>query len=439
MTNRMRSLLSIFLAAYPVLAQAQKDRHVVVISLDGFPAYALRNPTMPLPALRRMIEQGAVAEGMETVNPAVTWPNHTSMVTGVTPAVHSVLYNGLAVRDGEGKSLHVEPWIDKAELVRAPTVYDLAHAARLTTAEVDWVAIHKAPTITWSFAEQPRIEGAVEREMVASGLVSEADLRNFVKAPITWRDEIWTRAAIHILERHRPNLLLFHLLATDSAQHRYGADSLAGNTALILADRQVQRILDSLKASGLEQTTTVLVVSDHGFKTYKKVIRPNAILAANGLIDDAWVIPEGGTAMVYVTRPGNKDQTLAKMKGLFSKVQGIAEVIGPDRFAELGLPSPVRNTHMADLALAAGPGFSFEGATQGEPVADVPASSTPGAHGYLSSDADMNAIFIAWGAGIKPGAKLGLIRNLDVAPTIARLLGLDMPSAAGRVLTGALR
>ena len=131
MTNHMRSLWLILLAACRLLAQAPTDRHVVVISLDGFPAYALRNPLMPLPALRRMIEQGAVADGMQTVNPTVTWPNHTSMVTGVTPAVHSVLYNGLAVRDGEGKPLHVEPWIDKAELVRAPTVYDLAHLARL--------------------------------------------------------------------------------------------------------------------------------------------------------------------------------------------------------------------------------------------------------------------------------------------------------------------
>jgi predicted AlkP superfamily pyrophosphatase or phosphodiesterase len=343
------------------------------------------------------------------------------------------------VRDGEGKPLHVEPWIDKPELVHAPTVYDLAHAAGLTTAEVDWVAIHKAKTITWSFAEVPRVDGAVEREMVAAGLMSETELRDVAKAPITWRDEIWTRAAIHILERHRPNLLLFHLLTTDSAQHRYGADSLAGNTALVLADRQVQRILDALRANGLEQKTTVLVVSDHGFKTYKKVIRPNAILAANGLLQTAWVIPEGGTAMVYATRMENKARTVAKMKELFGKTQGVAEVIGPDRFAELGYPSPVENNHMADLVLAAAPGFSFVGAAEGDPVADVPANSTPGAHGYLSTDPDMNAIFIAWGAGIKPGAKLGMIRNLDVAPTIARLLGLEMPSAAGRALTGALR
>jgi predicted AlkP superfamily pyrophosphatase or phosphodiesterase len=420
------------LAACPLLVS--QERRVVLISLDGFPAYALRNPVLPLPALRRMIEQGGVAEGMRIVNPTVTWPNHTSMVTGVTPAVHSVLYNGLAVRNGEGKPLRVEPWIDKTELVRAPTVYDLAHAAGLTTAEVDWVAIHKARTITWSFAEQPRVEGPVEREMLASGLVSETELRSFVKAPITWRDEIWTRAAIHILGRHRPNLLLFHLLTTDSAQHQYGAGSLGGNTALILADRQVQRILDALKASGLEQQTTVLVVSDHGFKTYKKVIRPNVILGK--LAGDAWVIPEGGTAMVYATRPANKEQTVAKLKGLFAKTPGIAQVIGPERFAELGYPSPNDNTHMADLVLAAAEGYSFEGATQGEPVADVPPA---GSHGYLSTDPDMNAIFIAWGAGIKPGAKLGVIRNLDVAPTAARLLGLEMPAVDGRVLTEVLR
>jgi arylsulfatase A-like enzyme len=51
----------------------------------------------------------------------------------------------------------------------------------------------------------------------------------------------------------------------------------------------------------------------------------------------------------------------------------------------------------------------------------------------------MNAIFIAWGAGIKPGSKLGAIRNLDVAPTAARLLGIRMPSATGKVLIDALK
>ena len=111
---------------------------------------------MPLPTIHRLAREGATAtEGMQVVNPAVTWPNHTAMVTGVTPAKHGVLYNGMPVRTGEGKPLRVDPWVPKDELVLAPTVYDLAHGTGLTTAEVDWVAIHKPKTITWSFAERP--------------------------------------------------------------------------------------------------------------------------------------------------------------------------------------------------------------------------------------------------------------------------------------------
>ena len=130
---------------------------------------------------------------------------------------------------------------------------------------------------------------------------------------------------------------------------------------------------------------------------------------------------------------------MATLKGLFGKLQGIARVIGPEEYEPLGYPSPSLNNHMADLVLAATDGYAFDASTQGEPVADVPANTTPGTHGYLSTDAGMNAIFIAWGAGIKPGSKLGAIRNLDIAPTAARLLGIRMPSATGKVLIDALK
>ena len=72
--------------------------------------------------------------------------------------------------------------------------------------------------------------------MIAAGLVTPDEIRGFTKKQITWRDEIWTRAGEHVLTAHKPNLLLFHLLTTDSARHQYGARSLGGNTALALAD-----------------------------------------------------------------------------------------------------------------------------------------------------------------------------------------------------------
>ena len=90
-------------------APAVKDRHVILISLDGFPAIALDNPRTPVPTLHRLVREGARAAAVIPVNPVVTWPNHTTYVTGVTPAKHQVMFNGLLMRDAAGVP-KIEPW-----------------------------------------------------------------------------------------------------------------------------------------------------------------------------------------------------------------------------------------------------------------------------------------------------------------------------------------
>ncbi len=99
--------------------------HVVIITLDGFGGWALDDPHLAVPALRHLAARGAVAKGMRPVNPSVTWPNHTTLVTGVTPAKHGVLFNGVLIRK-PGVPPVVEPWRDKSEMVRVKTLYDLA-------------------------------------------------------------------------------------------------------------------------------------------------------------------------------------------------------------------------------------------------------------------------------------------------------------------------
>lgn len=76
-----------------------EERMVVVISLDGFPAFALDDPKLPIPTLRQPIRGGVTAR-MTTVNPTVTWPNHTAMVTGVRSDEHGPLANGTIVQTG---------------------------------------------------------------------------------------------------------------------------------------------------------------------------------------------------------------------------------------------------------------------------------------------------------------------------------------------------
>jgi predicted AlkP superfamily pyrophosphatase or phosphodiesterase len=442
MRKRIVFLAVLALASIAIAPQRQAGgNHVVIISLDGFAGWALEDPYLPAPTLRRLAKQGATAKGMIPVNPTVTWPNHTSMVTGVTPSRHGVLFNGILMRPPGGQP-RIEPWRDKKEMVRAPTLYDVAHQKGMTTAQVDWVAILNAPTITWQFEERPDPKGTIARELVKGGVISEEDLASFASKNILYRDHIWTEAATHILRQHRPNLLLFHLLNLDSTQHRYGPRTPAAMTTMTQLDGQVAKVVATLEQTGLMASTTLFVVSDHGFKTVKRQIRPNAALLKAGLITaqdgkvaktEAYVVPEGGTAMVYVTVPDESGAILGRVRQALAGLEGIDRVVEPSEYAEFGLPAPSANEQMAALFLTAKDGYAFS-ADSAEPlVVDAPATSL-GAHGYVSSEPDIRALFIAAGRGIKPGVVLDSVRTIDLAPTAARLLGVELKDVEGRVL-----
>ena len=416
---------------YPALAQAPaKERMVVVISLDGFPAYDLDDPKLPIPTLRSLIENGASAR-MATVNPTVTWPNHTSMVTGVRADEHGLLTNGTILQTGAWPPVKVEPTIEKEKMVHVPTVYDAAHKAGLTTAQVDWVAINKAPAITWAFTEWTSAEGPVEREMIRNGAIAASDIENFEKSNILFRDQIWTKAAVYLIREHKPNLLLFHLLSLDSVHHQFGPKTLAATAAMAFLDSCVELVVEAVRAAGMSERTTFFVVSDHGFKKYRSQIRPSAALAGAGLAAKAYVLAEGGSAFVYFDNSQAAELAPKVMQAL-KGAEGIDKIIGPDGFAALGLPQPDREPQMFQLLLTAKDGYSFSGATGGPVTAAVPQQG--GSHGYLASDPEMDAIFIASGFGVRRGAKLDKVANIDIAPTIARLLGVGLPTAKGQAI-----
>ncbi len=401
---------------------------VVVISLDGFPAAALDDPKLPIPTLRKLMQNG-LSGPMIPVNPTVTWPNHTTLVTGVRADEHGLLVNGTVVRTGAWPPVKVEPMIAKEEMVHVPTVYDAAFKAGLTTAQVDWVAINKAPTITWAFSEWATAEGPVEKEMIDRGFLTSADLDGFSKANILWRDQIWTRAAAYLIKYHQPDLLLYHLLSLDSTHHQYGPNSLASKDAMAFLDSCVEKVVAAVREAGLMDRTTFLVVSDHGFKAFTRQIRAAVALEAAGLTGKAWVLPEGGTAFVYVDE-ANAAELLPRVRKALEGVEGIDRVIGASEFPALGLPLPEKDRQFGQLLLAAKTGYSFSGATGGPVTSAVPQVS--GSHGYLASDPEMKAIFIASGRGVKSGTKLDRVANVDVAATVAKLLGVSLPSSKGR-------
>lgn len=418
-----------------------KDRTVVLISIDGFPAWMWRDDTTPIPTLRRLAREGAVAEAMTVSNPSITWINHTTMVTGVEPLKHGVLYNGLLVRNGPTSPPVVEQWRDKSELVHVPTLYDVAHAAGLKTAQADWVAVQNSGTIDAEMLEVPKRGGEIERELVQKGILTDDQLAGFTKNKnVAWRDMVWTQSVVHMIETRQPNLILLHTLNTDSINHRYGPGTFASYTAYAYADRLVADVIQALEKSG--RPATVFITTDHGFKKVEKIVLPNIVLAKAGLLQadgpkpvtcQAYVVPQGGLAFVFVTDPAQRAKIKPKLRDLFANQEGVAQVLDGSEAPTLGMPTPEENQGMGDLILYAKPGYAFQGAVLGEePV--IVSETYLGTHGYQASDPELEGIFLACGYGIKSGTQLPKISNLNIAPTIATLLGLTMPPMDGKPL-----
>ena len=422
---------------------------VRVLATDG--PLTLGDPALVAPNLRKLAEEGASTKAMTVSNPSITWINHTTLVTGVNPRKHGVLFNGLLVRQGTNKPPKIEQWVHKNQLVHVPTLYDLAHQAGLSTAEVDWVAIKDADTVDWSFPELPNAAGKLEKEMIDAGQLTAEDCAWMTPGPqrknMAWHDSVWTRAASFVISKHKPNLLMYHLLNTDGVHHQYGPASMASFTALAFADRLVGDLVKSVEDAGLRDKTTFVITTDHGFKKVTKYVFANVVLKKNGYATafgpnikqcDVASMAQGGLAFIYVTDPAKKAELLPKLKELFAGVEGVDRVIDGKDGPSLGMPTPEENQGMGDLVLYAKDGYAFNNGSVGE-APTGPSVNYGGTHGYLNSDPELDGIFIASGKGIKKGVVLERMANLDVAPTIARLLDIKLPDMDGRVLDEILK
>ena len=430
--------------------------HVVVIAIDGLPAYLLKDEKAPIPTLRMLAEQGATAEGMRVSNPAVTWPNHTTLVTGVHPVKHSVLFNGILKRKGPGQEVVIEPNHDKSALVAVPTLFDHAHGGGLRTAGINWPCTRNAPTVHDNWPDVPKqitnMSPRLRDELVAAKVLAEGSDEGFYKGSPSMKDQQWTAAAAHVIKERKPHYMAIHMLVCDTIHHKYGAQSFASYAAVAQADAQVREVLRALDEAGIREKTTVFIVSDHGFETITKLLLPNVLFRKEGLLNvstslritkaRAQIISEGGTAMVYFTDPAMASQDRDKALELLKDREGIAEILRPEQYAAYGLPDPSKNQGMGDLVLVAKPGYGFSNTAHGDdfvmPV--VLGTQNVGIHGCISTYEKMNAAFIASGRGVKAGVKLSrVVDNIDVAPTAAHLLGLRMAGVDGKVLTDILK
>ena len=406
------------------------ERHVLVISLDGMGAdFYSQVPKARVPNLERLRAEGSFAEAVEGVYPTVTYPSHTTIVTGRTPAVHGI-YSNLSSREAGKPS---EDWFWFAKDIKVPTLWDEAHRARLTSAAVSW-PVTVGAQIDWCVPEywEPGKSAQTDLKFLARystpGLVQEVTQALWPLLAGVDPDTLRTRVAAYVLKKYRPNLLLLHLSNPDHVEHEKGPASPEAAKALEASDTRIGDMLKAVWEAGMANSTDVFIVSDHGFLSADHDIRPNVLLVKAGLLSvnsggqltggKVATLSNGGSFFIYW--PDSQDLR-GEVRTALKPLLDLTLVWGEferTTLRELGADPA------AQLALDAQVGYGFEAAAVGDLVA---LKSPGGRHGYLPYRPGLEASFIAWGPGIKRGVNLHRIRMTSEAPTILKALGVTDP------------
>lgn len=430
---------------------------VLIISVDGMkPEYVLQADSrgLKIPYLRSLVSQGVYADGVIGVWPTVTYPSHTTLITGVSPAEHGILDN----LQFDPQRHFDEAWFWYAQQIRVPTLWEAAHSAGMATASVGWPVTVGATTIDYLIPEYWRITGATEdlnpsdRYLMATvsrplGLLEQlqASVGPYMMGNDTslHGDEIKTRFAVEIIRQHKPVFMTVHLSSLDDAEHAYGVFSEQANQDLESIDGMLLRLAAAARTS--DPSTIVAVVSDHGFMPLTHTVNLSVPFIKAGLIavtQDAstsairisswkaqpWIA--GGMAAVMLKDPGDRhtEQVVGELLRTLAAdpSNGIASIRGRQEIKELGgFPE-------AAFIVALMPGFYAGDSLSGNMVSEIP--GTHGGHGFAPELSEMRAAFFLSGINIAHHRDLGVIDMRQIAPTMAQLMGVALPTAHAAAL-----
>ena len=427
------------------IAGAQSARHVVLVSVDGFRPDFYLDEGWPAPNIQQMARAGVHAERVRSVFPSVTYPSHTTIITGALPARHGIFYNQPFEDGGQTGRWY---WEEKAILV--DTLWDSLRKHGLETAAVSWPVTVGAPIDrvvpeVWALEGDDRF--APMREGTTAGLWQELEQeatgrlgrRNF-SADYNTRDDTTGAAAAYILESHKPSLISLHLIASDHFQHEAGRDSPVAKRAIGAADRAIGAVRDAAERAGILEDTAFIVTGDHGFVNVQTAVAPNVWLARAGLHgteDDrgewrASFHTAGGGALLRLRDPGD-DGAVADVRRVLADLptptRRLFRVVDRTELDAIGADPN------APLALSAALGVSFSASAQGDAVRP----GRGGTHGYFPSDfPEIYTGFVGWGAGFQSGLVVHEMGLEDIAGLIGRLLGVEHKSLDGSPPWGVL-
>ena len=425
-------------------AQAAQAKYVVMVTVDGFrPEFYLDSINYAMPTVRELMKNGVAAQGVNPVFPSVTYPDHTTMITGVTPAKHGIYYNTPFEPQGAtGK------WYWDYSLIKTATLWDAMHKAGKTTACVRWPVTYNAPIDYripeyWDYKNmgdaRPYTAAATQPASLwkevqenATGLL-EADDLNATNNELI-QDENAARMAGYIIKKYKPNFLALHLACTDHYEHENGRDHYMVKASVAGADRAIKTLVESLNRAKIADSTLIIVLGDHGFENIYRSFNPNYLLKQAGLITDvktgnwkAQFHSSGGSSFLMLKDSKDK-ATLNKVEAILAQqpdsVKKYYQVISKAQLTKIGADPNV------PLALS-----GIDGTTLGN-KSDVifeKFAHVKGTHGFFPDHKQIQTGFVAFGPGLKKGAVIPVMNMVDIAPLIAKLTGVTMPAMDGKL------
>jgi predicted AlkP superfamily pyrophosphatase or phosphodiesterase len=444
--HRIRLLRASFALSLLLLVMAGGARApaapVLMISVDGLkPEYVLDADAhgLKIPFLRSLMQGGAYARGVTGVWPTVTYPSHTTLLTGLSPAEHGI-YNNL---EFDPKYTFANAWYWYAQQIRVPTLWQAAHEAGLSTASIGWPVSVGAKAVDFLIPEYWRVARLTDVDpsdalLLAAisrpeGLLQkmQAHLGPYMRGndPSPPGDEIKTRYALDILKTQKPKFMTIHLSSLDEQQHGHGPFSPEANADLEVIDGHLAQLFAASRAN--DPRAIALVVSDHGFVHITHKVNLMQPFLRAGLIQSggSWKAqPWSGSGMAAVMLHDPADsQTEAQVRELLQTLKadpsnGIAEVLERDAIRQRGAFPDASFLIVMKLGY-----YALADATS-PLLSDVPGAQ--GSHGFSPEYPEMRAAFFIAGSGIAHGRDLGLIDMRQIAPTVAQLLGVRLRSAS---------
>lgn len=429
----------------------QRKPSVLLVSVDALkPEFVLEQQRLGvnLPTMTRyFLENGMVTrKGVKSVFPTFTYPCHQSIITGTRPATHGIVNNGMF--DPTGKHLGAWHWFANRKV---KTLWQAAKEGGYCSASVAFPTSvgakgdYIAPEFWWDGSELDSI--FIDMVSCPQGLISEmeADIGRYAGGLdlSDGGDAQRGAAALWMLQNklapqidQKPFFLSAYFASFDESAHQYGVYSREAARSLEKIDAMLGQLIE--EAERITQGDLVVcVVSDHGTLDNHYNISPNVLLHQAGLIElgpegnvtswKAWSQRAGGTAEVRMADPQD-EATRRTLAGIMKQLaedpdSGILEVVDREGArARGGFPD-------AEYVLVAKKGYELRDDVTGDYCRTRLTQKAQ--HGYSENFPEMRASFMLWGKGVRPGSDPGEFELIDIAPTLAAMMGVSLPDAEG--------